>query len=330
MNLSKSELNTNQMESDKGSDGRLIVVGVGASAGGLEAFTELLKHLPPTTGLAFVLVQHLDPHHESALPELLASKTGMPVVQVRNDTTLEADHVYVIPPNALMLVRNRLLTLEERPEAPARFRPVDAFLTSLADEFRSNAIGIVLSGSASDGTLGLKKIKAEGGITFAQNQTAKFDGMPRSAIAADVVDFILSPRRMAEELAAIPNRPLRIFRADDGMAAGDGTTLRRLLLLLRKNSGVDFTQYKQPTILRRLNRRMVVRKADNLEQYFELLQSHSEEIKALFDDLLINVTDFFRDPEVFESARRLAFPSIVHNHKTQCAIRAWVPGFSSG
>src|SRR5207249_2406482 len=171
----------NSVEGEK-ADGNLMAVGVGASAGGLEAFTELLTHLPPATGMAFILVQHLDPHHQSALPEILSAKTRMPVVQVQNDTPIKSDHVYVIAPNTVMLIRNRTLTLEARPVTPEKFRPIDSFFDSLAEEFRFNAVGIVLSGTASDGTLGLKKIKAEGGITFAQNQTAKFDSMPRSAI----------------------------------------------------------------------------------------------------------------------------------------------------
>ncbi len=308
----------------------LIAVGVGASAGGLEAFTELLRHLPPNTGMAFVLVQHLAPHHESVLPELLSSKTGMPVVQVHNDTRLQPDHVYVIPPNSLMLVRDRTLTLEARPATEEKFRPIDAFFNSLAVEFGSSAIGIVLSGTASDGTLGLKTIKGEGGITFAQNQTARFDGMPRSAIAAGVVDFILPPRRIAEELVAIAQRTRHLQVAEGTFTSGDGSTLHRLLSLLRKHTGVDFTQYKQPTILRRLNRRMLVRKSESLEQYFELLQNEPEEIKALFDDLLINVTDFFRDPDVFESAKRVAFPSMIRDRKSPHTIRAWIPGCSSG
>jgi two-component system CheB/CheR fusion protein len=158
----------------------------------------------------------------------------MPVVQVQNDTALEPKHVYVIPPNTLMRVRNRALTLEARPDTPEKFRPIDVFFSSLADEFSSNAVGIVLSGTASDGTLGLKAIKAEGGITLAQNQTAKFDGMPRSAIAAGVVDLVLPPRRIAEELAAIAHRGLHLVLAEREMGAGDGTTLHRLLLLLRK------------------------------------------------------------------------------------------------
>ena len=200
--------------SERLDDEDLIVVGIGASAGGLEAFTDLFRHLPPTTGMAFVLVQHLDPRHESALPELLSTRTRMQVIQVQGDTTIVRDRVYVIPPNTQMLVRKRVLTLEARPESAEKFRPIDAFFESLANEFRFCAVGVVLSGTATDGTLGLKTIKAEGGITFAQNQTAKFDSMPRSAIAAGVVDFVLSPRRIAEELVAIGHRTRTLGSAE--------------------------------------------------------------------------------------------------------------------
>jgi len=310
-------------------DESLIVVGVGASAGGLEAFTDLVSHLPRTTGIAFILVQHLDPHHKSALPELVAGKTSIPVLQVQNGMRIEPDHIYVNPPNTLMLIRDRTLILEPRPETAERFRPIDAFFTSLAEGFHFQAVGVVLSGTASDGTLGLKAIKAEGGITFAQNQTAKFDSMPRSAIAAGVVDFILSPRRIAEELAAITHRTRTLNQSESGLI-GDGNTLHRVLLLLRQSTGVDFAQYKQTTILRRLNRRMVVRRSEILEQYFDLLQKEPDEVKALFDDLLINVTDFFRDPGVFEAAKKVAFLSVIRQRKQPINIRAWIPGCSSG
>jgi two-component system CheB/CheR fusion protein len=307
----------------------LTVVGVGASTGGLEAFTELLTHLPSATGMAFILVQHLDAHRESALPELLSVKTRMPVLLVQGDTRLMPDHVYVIPPNTLMPIRNRTLTLGERPAPAERLRPIDALFNSLAGEFGFNTIGVVLSGAATDGTFGLKTIKAEGGITFAQDDTAKFDSMPRSAISAGVVDFVLPPRRIAEELAVIATR-MQHLRKVEGEPAGDGTTLHRLLLLLRNHTGVDFAQYKQPTILRRLNRRMVVRRSESVEQYLELLKKESEEIEALFDDLLISVTDFFRDPDVFEAAKRVAFPPLIRDSKHPHAIRAWIPGCSSG
>lgn len=307
----------------------LIAVGVGASAGGLEAFTELLTHLPPATGMAFVLVEHLDAHHESDLPELLSVKTQMPVLLVQRDTRIAPDHVYVVPPNTLMTIRNRTLTLDGRPAPPEKLRPIDALFNSLAEEFGFNSIGVVLSGTATDGTFGLKTIKAEGGITFAQDDTARFDSMPRSAISAGVVDFVLSPRRIAGELAAIAARTQHLRNAE-GEPAGDGTTLHRLLLLLRNQTGVDFAQYKQPTILRRLNRRMVVRRSENLEQYVELLKKEPEEVQALFDDLLINVTDFFRDPEVFEATKRVVFPSLIRDSKHPHAIRIWIPGCSSG
>lgn len=307
----------------------LIAVGVGASAGGLEAFTELLTHLPPATGMAFVLVEHLDAHHESDLPELLSVKTQMPVLLVQRDTRIAPDHVYVVPPNTLMTIRNRTLTLDGRPAPPEKLRPIDALFNSLAEEFGFNSIGVVLSGTATDGTFGLKTIKAEGGITFAQDDTARFDSMPRSAISAGVVDFVLSPRRIAGELAAIAARTQHLRNAE-GEPAGDGTTLHRLLLLLRNQTGVDFAQYKQPTILRRLNRRMVVRRSETLEQYVELLKKEPEEVQALFDDLLINVTDFFRDPEVFEATKRVVFPSLIRDSKHPHAIRIWIPGCSSG
>ncbi len=303
----------------------LIVVGVGASAGGLEALSELLQHLPANSRMAFVVVQHLDPHHESVLPELLAGKTSMNVVPVDHAVQIEPDHVYIISPNTTLRVRKGHLVQEARP--PEFFKPIDIFFESLAEEFRDRAIGIVLSGTATDGTLGLKRIKGEGGITFAQNQTAKFDSMPRSAVAAGVVDFVLSPRQIAEELAAIVQRPEFL---DDTPATGDGTTLHRLLALLRHHTGVDFNQYKLPTIARRLNRRMLVRKSESLDDYFGLVQKDAGEVEALFDDLLINVTEFFRDREVFETAKRLAFPSILENRKQPYTMRAWIPGCSTG
>src|ERR1041384_1916416 len=298
---------TNPPESPESVAEDLIAVGVGASAGGLEAFTDLLKHLPPVTGMAFILVQHLDPHHTSALPELLADKTSIPVFQVQNNTRIQPDHIYVIPPNTMMLVRKRSLVLEARPATAERFRPIDVLFHSLAEEFRFNAVGIVLSGTASDGTLGLKAIKAEGGITFAQTQTARFDSRPGSAMSAGVVYFVLPPRRIAEELAAMSRRSLHLSTAESDLI-GDGSTLHRGLALLRSRTGVNFTQYRQPTVLRRLQRRMVVRKSEDLEQYFEILKQDAAEVRALFDEMLINVTGFFRDPEVFESAKRVGFP----------------------
>jgi len=244
--------------------GRLTVVGVGASAGGLEALTELLEHMSPDSAMALVVIQHLDPRHESVLPDLLSSKTGMRVVAVSEPVRIQTNHVYIISPNTVLRVDDGCLIPEQRPAES--FKPIDSFFDSLAAQYKERAIGIVLSGTPTDGTLGLKRIKAEGGITFAQDQTAKFDSMPRSAIAAGAVDFVLSPRQIAEELTSIARRSMAMERGDI-LAPGNGATMERLLHLLRKNCGVDFTQYKQPTIARRLSRRMVVRKTEDLEGY---------------------------------------------------------------
>jgi len=307
-------------------DQGFLVVGVGASAGGLEALSDLLKHLPSGLKMAFVIIQHLDARHESVLPQLLSNQTSMEVVQVQQEIPIQPNRVYVISPNQTLRIRDGRLASETR--QAESFKPIDIFFDSLAEEFRDRAVGVVLSGTATDGTLGLKRIKAEGGITFAQNHTARFDSMPRSAVAAGVVDFVLAPRQIAEELAAIASRPE--YWAGERAVADDGAHLNRVLLLLRNRTGVDFSQYKQPTIARRLSRRMVVKKCETLSEYYQLLQKDSSEVAALFDDLLINVTDFFRDPEVFELAKVVAFPVIVKNRKQPYTIRAWMPACSTG
>ena len=183
------------------------IVGVGASAGGLEAFTELLQHLPPDTGLGFVLVQHLDPQHESALTSLLSRATSMPVREVTNNLRVEPNHVYIIPPNTNLTITQGRLKLQPRQQTRKPVRSIDFFFESLAQDQRERAIGVILSGTATDGTLGLEAIKAEGGITFAQDESAKYDSMPRSAIAAGCVDFVLSPENIAKELARIAKHP---------------------------------------------------------------------------------------------------------------------------
>ncbi len=183
------------------------IVGIGASAGGLEAFTQLLQHLPVDTGMAFVLVQHLDPDHQSALPALLARTTRMPVMEVTNDLAVEPNHVYVIPPNAGMALKGGKLKLLPRTQTRGAHRSIDAFLESLAQDCHDQAIGVILSGTASDGTQGLEAIKAEGGIAFAQDESAKYDSMPRNAIAAGCVDFVLSPEKIANELGRIASHP---------------------------------------------------------------------------------------------------------------------------
>ncbi len=310
-------------------NGLCPVVGIGASAGGLEAFTQLLKSLPENTGMAFVIVQHLDPHHESILAELLASHTSMPVDQAAQATTVEPNHVYVIPPNTLMTIQKGVLKLTRRVDDRSRVLPIDHFLCSLAEDQKSRAIGVILSGSASDGTIGLKAIKSAGGIAFAQDATAKFDGMPRNAIAAGVVDFVLPPAAIGSELADIA-RHSYLRAAAPNVIIEDGPVLGRILSLLRDARAVDFTHYKRPTLKRRLSKRMALHHKHDAESYLTLLEQDPSEVNALFDDLLITVTQFFRDPATFEALSRTAFPAILRNRKPADPIRIWVPGCSSG
>ena len=256
------------------------IVGVGASAGGLEAFLELLRHLPADTGMGFVLVQHLDPQHESALPSLLARATAMAVREVTQDLRVGPNCVYVIPPNVQMAISHGVLKLTPRAKNRGATRSIDFFFEALAQDQRERAIGVVLSGTATDGTLGLEAIKAEGGVTFAQDESAKYDSMPRSAIAAGCVDSVLSPEAIAAELARIAKHPLvaggadahggravtpppsgakgssRSTRAVDASARADEDGFEKILRLLRDHCGVDFSLYKASTIRRRVTRRV--------------------------------------------------------------------------
>jgi two-component system CheB/CheR fusion protein len=304
------------------------VVGIGASAGGLEAFSELLNALPGDTGMAFVLIQHLDPHHSSALAGLLGQHTRMSVVEVTQGTAVGPNRIYVIPPNATLTIARGVLNLTPRPEAGERYMPIDSFLRSLAADQRNKAIGVILSGAATDGTLGLRAIKAEGGITFAQDESAKFDGMPRSAVSTGVVDFVLSPDGIGTELAVIAHHPYRT----GGAAANvqETRTFQRILRLVKTTVGVDFSQYKPNTLLRRMERRIVLQKAGDPDQYLQILQQNPAEVRSLSDDLLINVTEFFRDPPVFEALRETAFPAILRDRQPGDPIRVWVPGCSTG
>jgi two-component system, chemotaxis family, CheB/CheR fusion protein len=306
------------------------IVGVGASAGGLEAFTELLGQLPDDTGLAFVLIQHLDPGHKSHLTELLAKSSKMPVSEVNGETRAEANHVYVISPRCNLSISGGVLQTPPRPES-GRNMPIDDFLSALAVDRGSRALGVVLSGSATDGTLGLRAIKAAGGVTFAQEvHTAKFESMPRSAIAAGVADFVLPPAGIARELVAIArnsNSPIELRGAS--VPPGD-PAFARILRLVRRATGVDFAHYKPSTLTRRIKRRMTLRGFKNLEAYSRHLEQNREEAGALCEDCLITVTAFFREPAVFEELKATVFPALVENRAAGDPIRIWVPGCATG
>lgn len=310
------------------------VVGVGASAGGLEAFTQLLKALPDDPGMAFVLIPHLDPTHESAMTELLARATRMRVFQVHDGIRIRPNQVYVIPPNKDMTIADGALRLVGRERSRGLHLPVDTFLRSLASELRSNAIGVILSGTASDGTLGVAAIKNEGGITFAQDsKSARYDGMPNSAIASGCIDLVLSPEGIAEELARIRHHPYVTdpqLQKVQPSPTDRNPPMLRVFRLLKQVCKVDFSDYKPATIRRRVLRRMALRRIDDLSDYTRFLQENRSEVEALYQDILINVTSFFRDPKAFDALRQTVYPEILKGRSPAETIRIWVPGCSTG
>jgi two-component system CheB/CheR fusion protein len=311
------------------------IVGIGASAGGLEAFTAFLRALSPNLGMSFVFVPHLDPSRESAFSQILARETSMPVHTVTNNMQVEQNHVYVIPPNRDLTISEGNLHLSKREEPRSPNTTIDIFFRSLAADQGSNAIGVVLSGTASDGTLGLIAIKGEGGITFAQDLgSAKYDGMPASAIAADCVDFVLPPEGIAAELARIGQHPYVTgpqIETGDGADRSADVYMAQVFLLLRRVTRVDFSEYKPPTIGRRIQRRMALHKIEKLSEYVSLLHRDRAEINALYQDLLINVTSFFRNPDAFETLKHIVYPAILQSRSSSSSpIRIWVPGCSTG
>jgi len=309
------------------------IVGIAASAGGLEAFRELLSNLLTDTGMAFVLIQHLDPNHKSLLSEILARTTQMPVNEVQDGVTVEPNQVYIIPPNTKMILSNGVLQLLPREKVQGKYMPGDAFFTSLAADRGRKAIAVVLSGADGDGSLGLKAIKEAGGVTFAQCEgTAKFDSMPNTAVASGNVDYVLPPEKIAEELVNLSRNP---FISDSlppiaiEKLPEQGDALATIFVLLRSATGVDFSHYKPNTLDRRIQRRMLLYKLERLEDYAEYLQNNLDEVKALYEEILIHVTYFFRDPEAFELLKERVFPTIIQN-KSALPFRIWVAGCSTG
>ena len=310
----------------------LTVVGVGASAGGLEAFTQLVEALPADPGLVLILLQHMAPHHDSALVYLLGSHSKLPVVEVTNNMRLRANHIYVIPPNVQMEMAGDRLVLSPRPSDRTRHTPIDTFFSSLATAAGRGGIAVVLSGTASDGALGIREVKAMGGITIAQAPaSAKFDSMPRAAIGTGIVDLVLTPAEIGAEIVRIAHHPYvqHLPRARVDEAISD-EQLRRIFELLRPISGVDFQHYKQATIRRRLMRRMALNRIEDIATYVSLLKSNPQELRGLFQDLLIHVTRFFREPDSFGALAADVFPQLVEHRTEDQPLRFWVCGCSTG
>jgi two-component system CheB/CheR fusion protein len=309
------------------------VVGIGASAGGLDAFKKLLKAIPEDSGMAYVLVQHLSPGHESLLPEILQKVTKIPVMEISDDLKIEPDHIYVIPRNKMLEASDGVLQLKPRATngEPKRNLIIDLFFISLAEVHQSRAIGVVLSGTASDGTLGLKAIKDYGGVTFAQDaDSAAYDGMPVSAIDAGVVDFILPPQKIPQKIQEIV-RKLKVTDGElENLPLKEEEIFKHIVSLLRIRKGTDFTYYKQTTIRRRIFRRMALNKIDDLNDYLKRLREDRNEVDNLYQDLLIPVTGFFRDPKSFQRLGEAIIPSIIKNKSSGDPIRMWVAGCSTG
>jgi two-component system, chemotaxis family, CheB/CheR fusion protein len=316
-------------ESSAGAKREFPIVGIGASAGGLDPIRELLEDLPTDTGMSFVVIQHLAPGQESMLPEILSRSTKMNVLQVQDGMKIEKNQVYVITPGNTLTLKDGCLKVVPKGIA---LKPINDFMISLASEQKNLSIGVVLSGTGNDGTEGLKAIKAEGGITLVQDpETAQYADMPRNAIFAETAYFVLSPKNIAEELVRLSKNPQLTHDETESLQQTKGeTSLRKILIMLKNAFGVDFTHYKETTINRRIARRMVINKIENDKEYATFLRATPNELNALFDDLLIGVTSFFRETKTFEALKEKVFPELIKNRSPDESIRVWVPGCSTG
>ncbi len=306
------------------------IVGIGASAGGLEALEQFLGHLPEKSGMAFVIVQHLDPTHKGIMPELLQRTTTMDVFQVTDRMRVNPDCVYVIPPNRDMSILHGMLHLFEPTEPRGLRLPIDSFLHSLADDRQEQSIGVILSGMGSDGTIGLQAIKQKGGMTFVQDPaSAKFDSMPKNAIAARAADLVAPVEQLPEKIIEAL-RQVRIARTELTVEDKNQSGLDKILILLRAKTGQDFSLYKKNTVYRRIERRMGIHQITTIAFYVRYLQENPQELELLFKELLIGVTSFFRDPEVWRLLRDKAIPILLAGYPTGGTLRAWCTGCSTG
>jgi PAS domain S-box-containing protein len=311
----------------------LTIAGIGCSAGGLEALEEFLTHVPESSGVAFVVIQHLDPNHRGMMPELLQRSTPMKVTQAGNRMKVKPNCVYVIPPNKDLSILNGSLFLLD-PSAPRGLRlPIDFFFQTLAADQHERAVGIILSGMGSDGTLGLRAIKENAGLSMVQSpESAKFDSMPRSAVGAKLADFVAPARGLAENLLTYLNHsPHDIKTSSEPILKTEShSTLEQIIVLLRERSGNDFSLYKKNTINRRIERRMGLHQIDKIAFYVHYLRDNPQELDLLFKELLIGVTNFFRDPAVWEQLRSEVLPNLMKRYPAGKELRAWVPACSTG
>jgi two-component system, chemotaxis family, CheB/CheR fusion protein len=311
---------------------RFPIVGMVASAGGLEAFKRFFHAMSSDSGIGFVLIPHLDPTHESLMVGLLSNLTPMPVVEAQHGMEVEINKVYIIPPNKFMAICNGRLQLSVPPVQRAWQTSIDYFLRSLAQDQTERAIGIVLSGTGSHGALGVREIKLVGGMTMAQQpDTAEYDQMPLNAIATGQIDCILAPERMPEALVKYIEQPY-LSSADNPIPTSAESTdlLNQVLTVVQSRTKYDFRSYRKAMVLRRIQRRMGLAHIDNMTNYLQLLHERPEEATALYKDLLISVTAFFRDPEAFQLLEKDLVPKLLARHTDGSPIRVWVPGCATG
>jgi two-component system CheB/CheR fusion protein len=307
------------------------IIGIGASAGGLEAFELFFKTIPVDSGMAFVLVPHLDPSHASMLSEILQRNTTMPVHEAQDQITIEANHVYIIPPGRDMAIFNGTLHLSVPEQARGLRLPIDSFFRSLAEDQGERAICVILSGSGSDGTLGLRAIHEAGGVSFVQEpSTAKYDGMPTSAVQSGLVTYVLPVDKITGQLVTYVKTIADTKVHPQIPVPAASSAMNRIMMLLRSKTGNDFSQYKQSTIRRRVERRMGVHNLNDMDTYARYLQENPGEVNILFKELLINVTSFFRDKEAFLALNKEALPRLFENKPENHIFRVWVPGCASG
>jgi two-component system CheB/CheR fusion protein len=325
----ESKASTKAISSPKIND-KFPIVGIGASAGGLEALEQLLSNVPVDSGMAYVVIQHLDPTQKGMLPELLQRVSSMKVYQAKDRMSVKVNSVYVIPPNASMSILHGVLHLFDPVETRGMRLPIDFFFRSLADDRKDLSVGIILSGMGSDGSVGLRAIKEKNGIVLVQEPSnAKYDSMPRNAIDSVVVDIVAPanelPARLVDFMKHIP-----VIRSGLESEIKDKSSLEKIIILLRTSTGNDFSLYKRNTLYRRIERRMSVHKIDKIVSYVHFLQGNPKEVEILFKELLIGVTNFFRDTAVWEKLKDSVLPTVISNLQPGSVLRAWIPGCSTG
>ncbi len=331
MNSTKPKATISSEEKTSDLNTRLFpIVGIGASAGGLEAFEQFLGNVPENSGMAYVIIQHLDPNQKGMLPELLQRITKMKVFQVKDRMIVMPNYVYVIPPNKNMSILNSVLHLHKQVEERGLRLPVDFFLRSLAEDRHERSVGVILSGMGSDGSSGIRAIKERNGIVMVQDPaSAKYDSMPRNAIDSVLVDIVAPAKELPERLRDF-FKQIPTIKSDFDIEIQDKSALEKIIILLRIHTGNDFSLYKKNTVYRRIERRMLVHKIDNIASYASFLKDNPKETTILFKELLIGVTNFFRDSFVWEKLKEDIIPTLIAKREVGSILRAWIPGCSTG